>query len=97
VAIQKKTCVNHPDRRAIGVCVITGQPICAECSTRYEGVNYSKEGLRRLHEARARQSRRTGVVRRLLRFAVVLGMPILGILLYYSYLLSFRALLDLMR
>ena len=97
MAIQKKTCVNHPDRRAIGVCVITGQSICAECSTRYEGVNYSKEGLQRLHEGRARQGRKTGLFRRLLRIGILLAMPVFGILLYYSYLLSFQALLEIMR
>lgn len=38
-------CKRHPDRPAIGVCVITGTAICAECSTQYQGVNYSKQGL----------------------------------------------------
>ena len=28
-------------------CVVTQQAICAECSTPYEGVNYSKDGLAR--------------------------------------------------
>jgi|GEM_PF-5275869 len=40
-----RQCAKHPNRRAIGVCVITKQPICSECSTRHNGVNYSKEGL----------------------------------------------------
>lgn len=38
-------CSRHPDRAAIGVCVVNGRAICAECSTQYRGVNYSKEGL----------------------------------------------------
>ena len=38
-------CAQHPDRQAIGVCVVTKKPICAECSTQYQGVNYSKQGL----------------------------------------------------
>ena len=40
-----KHCEAHPDRPAIGVCVITKRPICAVCSTPYNGVNYSREGL----------------------------------------------------
>ena len=40
-----RQCQRHPDRKAIAVCVVTSVPICAECSTTYEGVNYSKEGL----------------------------------------------------
>ncbi len=38
-------CFRHPDRAAIGVCVVTRRAICEECSTRHQGVNYSKEGL----------------------------------------------------
>lgn len=53
MAIKRQMCVSHPDRPAIGVCVITQQPICPECSTRYEGVNYSKDGLRILQARRA--------------------------------------------
>ena len=30
-------CENHPDRRAIGGCVICGKPVCDECSTRHNG------------------------------------------------------------
>jgi hypothetical protein len=57
MVIARHTCVHHPDRLAIGVCVITRQPICAECSTRYEGFNYSKEGLRILQQRRASANR----------------------------------------
>ena len=52
MALKKTFCLNHPDRPAIGICVITGQAICEECSTRYEGVNYSREGLRILQARR---------------------------------------------
>ena len=41
MAIEKRMCAFHPDRLAIGICVETKVPICGECSTRYEGVNYS--------------------------------------------------------
>lgn len=48
-------CFRHEDRAAIGVCVVTGRAICAECSTQYRGVNYSKEGLAQfLAEQRSR-------------------------------------------
>jgi hypothetical protein len=30
-------CENHPDRSAIGACVICGKPVCDECSTRHNG------------------------------------------------------------
>lgn len=57
MAIQQRFCANHPDRPAIGVCIITQKAICSECSTRYRGVNYSIEGLqilRQREEAAAR-------------------------------------------
>ncbi len=57
MAIQRRMCANHDNRMAIGVCVITKAPICAECSTRYEGVNYSKEGLAILKKRRAKASK----------------------------------------
>ena len=61
--LEQRFCINHPDRRAIGICVETKKPICGECSTRYNGVNYSKEGLELMHERRRREAtaRGTGV------------------------------------
>lgn len=63
MALERRYCHNHPDRMAMGVCVETGRPICGECSTRYNGVNYSREGLeimlRRRREAMARKGVRT--------------------------------------
>jgi hypothetical protein len=32
-------CANHPDREALGICVVCRRPICAECSTPIEGIN----------------------------------------------------------
>lgn len=55
MALQKTFCVNHPDRPAIGVCVETKQPLCGECATRYNGVNYSREGLEILRRRRERE------------------------------------------
>jgi hypothetical protein len=97
MAIKKSMCVNHPDRPAIGVCVITKRPICAECSTRYEGVNYSKEGLRILQEKRASAAARAGSLPRLEDAALILSSPLLLYLLYWFYLVSARSLVDLLR
>lgn len=55
MALRKTFCVNHPDRPAIGVCVETHKPICGECATRYDGVNYSREGLEILRRRRERE------------------------------------------
>lgn len=57
--LERRYCSNHPDRLAIGVCVETKKPICGECSTRYNGVNYSREGLELLRERRRRQAEET--------------------------------------
>jgi hypothetical protein len=53
MAIKRDFCINHPDRPAVGRCVITHVPICAECSTQYDGVNYSRQGLEILRRRRA--------------------------------------------
>jgi hypothetical protein len=95
MAIKRNMCIHHPDRPAIGVCVITKEPICAECSTRYEGVNYSKEGLRILQERRAAAARKLGASKRFLAAALVLLSPALFYLLYLFYFVSFRLLTDL--
>lgn len=95
MAIKKKTCVNHPERPAIGVCVITKRPICAECSTRYEGVNYSKEGLRILQQRRAAAARKVGFLNRMAGILAVLLSPVFFYLLYLFYFVGFRALISL--
>lgn len=33
-------CLNHPAREAIGVCVKCRSRVCAECTTKVEGINY---------------------------------------------------------
>lgn len=88
----QKTCANHPDREAIARCIITGKPICAECSTRYEGVNYSREGLAILQE-----QRRAAAAGKPRRFAAVLvwaSVPVLGLLMYLFYVVSFMSVID---
>ncbi|MCC8191214.1 MAG: hypothetical protein LIP77_11375 [Planctomycetes bacterium] len=56
--MERTACTYHPDRRAVCVCVETRQPLCGECTTRYNGVNYSREGLRRLRERRRHEAER---------------------------------------
>lgn len=83
MAIKKQMCSSHPDRPAIGLCVETREPICAECSTRYEGVNYSKEGLRIMQARRKAPEKAKG--RGAWRVLAVLSVPVLLLLLYGFY------------
>jgi len=87
------TCVNHPQRKAIGVCVMTGKPICSECSTRYEGVNYSKEGLAMLQAKR--QAGRSAEGGRLWSVLGLVLSPLLVLALYGFLWYGFRLLIDL--
>ena len=34
------TCVHHPDRPGHALCMACGKPVCAECATDWEGINY---------------------------------------------------------
>ncbi|UJR81637.1 hypothetical protein [Sandaracinus amylolyticus] len=43
--MQIVACRNHPAREAIGVCVKCRGRVCAECSTKIEGVNHCVECL----------------------------------------------------
>ena len=93
MAIEQRFCTNHPQRAAIGICVMTRKPICGECSTRYEGVNYSREGLELLRKQRAQTQRKRGKF----SFALVLalfGSPVAGYLMYLANLLAARALME---
>ncbi len=95
--IRQQFCSNHPERVAIGVCVITAAPICGECSTRYEGVNYSKEGLRILRERRAAGTVETKSFRGLiLRVLAWVSIPVQLYLVYLSLVASARLLIDLL-
>ncbi|MDH4184072.1 MAG: hypothetical protein OEV92_07620 [Nitrospinota bacterium] len=94
--MEKRYCVNHPDRPASGECVITKRPICPECSTKYEGVNYSKEGLEQLKRQRAAVA--SGGLRRKAVLAMAVGQaPVSLFLLYYFYLINFRWLTGLLK
>ncbi|MFA9479894.1 hypothetical protein ACERK3_16545 [Phycisphaerales bacterium AB-hyl4] len=92
----QRHCYNHPGRRAIGVCVVTSNPICAECSTRYEGVNYSREGLEQLKARRAAASAATGR-ERVVSVAMVLLSPVLLGGLFVFYWLALRLMIDMLQ
>jgi hypothetical protein len=96
--LPQRFCSNHPQRAAIGVCVVTSVAICSECSTRYEGVNYSTEGLRLL---RARRAAAAGQGRGS-RWAMVVmaiawvSVPLQLYLVYLSYTMSAELLAGLL-
>ncbi len=93
----RRHCDNHPDRPAIGVCVETGQAICAECSTRYEGVNYSREGLEALKQRRQVEQRGRSTSGRWLVWAAVACVPWCGAGLYFFYNAALRLMLQAMQ
>lgn len=84
MALKKTFCLNHPDRPAIGICVITGQAICEECSTRYEGVNYSREGLRILQARRNAENAGYGWRGRLWLILCTLLSPVSVLMIYFG-------------
>lgn len=93
----QRFCTNHPHRPALGVCVMTRKPICGECSTRYEGVNYSREGLEQLKAQRAAALRRKNSWRaRLGAIAAWLAAPAALYLIYLAYLLGSDLLMSLL-
>lgn len=86
MVIEKRFCTNHPQRIAIGVCVMTGKAICGECSTRYEGVNYSKDGLALLQKQRAAAEKGRRSRKRLLANLLVWVLsPLLIYMMYYGF------------
>lgn len=40
-------CVNHPDRAAIGMCVKCRSAVCADCTTKVQGINHCLKCLER--------------------------------------------------
>ncbi len=40
-------CVNHADRAAIGVCVKCRAQVCADCTTKVQGINHCLKCLQR--------------------------------------------------
>jgi hypothetical protein len=95
MAIKRQSCTHHPERVAIGVCVMTERPICAECSTRYEGVNYSKEGLALLMERRREEASREGRSKPALATLLYATSPLLIYTIYYFYRVTLELCIDL--
>lgn len=93
----QRMCDNHPDRRAIGVCVETHKPICAECSTRYQGVNYSKQGLAIRMARRSANRRRSPVWFTLFSWGAVLLVPLWIYMGYLFFHLGGQSVIDIMQ
>ena len=86
MTIQRRFCANHSERPAIGLCVMTGIPICGECSTRYEGVNYSRQGLELLRKQRADATAGRRSRARVVAYGLVWCVaPLLLYLMYLGY------------
>ncbi len=41
------SCFTHPDRPALAICVSCRRPVCASCSTMWEGMHHCAECLAR--------------------------------------------------
>lgn len=95
MAISRRSCMNHPERAAIGVCVITQQPICGECATRIDGVNYSKEGLRILQESRNSSRSKTNWRARLFVAALMIAVPFSAAVLFNFYESGLNFMVDM--
>jgi hypothetical protein len=71
-------CRNHPDRPAVAICVSCGKPVCAACSTRWEGMHHC---ISCLAARRAAASDRGAVLRAvgmaLLALALAAGVTLL--------------------
>lgn len=91
-----KHCDRHPQRLAVGVCVVTRRAICRECSTQYQGVNYSKEGLEQLLAGQRRQQHRRGWLDRLLFILLLAALPLSLYLTYQGFNLSGQMIVDIM-
>lgn len=95
MAVIQKTCANHADRRAIGVCKMTGKAICAECSTRYEGVNYSKEGLEILKRERAGETAKPKITHRFTASTgALMAAPLMTWMTFQFFRISFEWIID---
>jgi hypothetical protein len=96
MALPQRFCTNHPERAAIGVCVMTQKAICGECSTRYEGVNYSREGLALLKQQRLAASKKRSGAQMALATLAWLASPVLLYLLYVAYTSSADILMNIL-
>lgn len=92
-----KHCDRHPDRLAIGVCVVTHRAICRECSTQYQGVNYSKEGLERLLASQHHAQRQAGRGNRWVTLALLVTAPLWLYLTWQGFHLTGQLVVDIMQ
>lgn len=79
---------------AIGICVITKRAICAECSTQYKGVNYSKEGLEILLEQERSQEEKVGWLTRVAIVLLVAGAPLGLAVVYWTVKWTGQGIID---
>lgn len=85
MALKRQACANHPDRDALGVCVVTRQPLCSECATLHEGVLHSRQALEAMREARAKAASGNGAAARWL-LAALLALPmLLGLWAFFKW------------
>ncbi|MFW5878413.1 MAG: hypothetical protein ACOCVR_01210 [Myxococcota bacterium] len=73
-------CTNHPDRAAIGVCVLCRKPICIECSTPMAGIHRCADCLAGLERDTSSQPRAASAAHPLVWAMILLGLvlPSLG-------------------
>lgn len=79
-------CTYHPDRAAVGVCVLCRTVICIECSTPIDGINYCVKCIEKMSEAR-RPSRFAGREIHPLSL-LILAVTLAGLWLYWVGLAS---------
>ena len=55
-------CYKHPERDAVGVCVVCGRGICEECAVEVAGKLYCKEDVRKIITEEKRAPRRVASI-----------------------------------
>jgi len=55
-ALKIRTCANHPERTAQALCVECAKPVCQECATRWDGINYCVICLEKIRDRAAGKS-----------------------------------------
>ena len=84
--MQAAACAFHAEREALGVCVVCRSRVCAECTTKVEGINYCVRCLAHRAQAEAAPERSQRPASRLslgmsaITWAVVLWLAIWALL-----------------
>jgi hypothetical protein len=94
MAIKRHACANHPDRDALGVCVVTRQPMCSECATLHEGVLHSRQALEAMRAARAKAQVGNSAALRLT--ALLLALP-MSLGMWWFFKLNIDGLIHLLK